>query len=243
AGPHSGTRCHCCVRRAPRRPHGSLQWPKRQGSFSAPSGRSQSVCCTTSPTNGPRAWWSWRFSLPSTSAPASTRAATSRFMWSGVPSARGPRGRSPAPGVPAKNSRDDGTLASGAKGATTVVMSRRRRWSLLAAVSSALLLIALDNSVLYTALPTLTRELGADGSASLWIVTAYPVVMAGLLLGAGTLGDRVGHVRMFHTGLVIFGAASLVATFAPTAGVLIAARALLAVGAATMMPATLALIR
>jgi len=124
-----------------------------------------------------------------------------------------------------------------------VVMSRRRRWSLLAAVSSALLLIALDNSVLYTALPTLTRELGADGSASLWIVNAYPVVMAGLLLGAGTLGDRVGHVRMFHTGLVIFGAASLVATFAPTAGVLIAARALLAVGAATMMPATLALIR
>src|SRR5699024_10555119 len=94
------------------------------------------------------------------------------------------------------------------------------------------------------ALPiSLTRDLGADGSASLWIVNAYPVVMAGLLLGAGTLGDRVGHVRMFHTGLVIFGAASLVATFAPTAGVLIAARALLAVGAATMMPATLALIR
>lgn len=122
-------------------------------------------------------------------------------------------------------------------------MSRRRRWSLLATVSSALLLIALDNSILYTALPTLTRELGADGSASLWIINAYPVVMAGLLLGAGTLGDRVGHVRMFRTGLVIFGVASLLAAFAPTAAVLIAARALLAVGAATMMPATLALIR
>src|SRR5690625_5493394 len=122
-------------------------------------------------------------------------------------------------------------------------MSRRRRWSLLAAVSSALLLIALDNSVLYTALPTLTRELGADGSASLWIVNAYPVVMAGLLLGAGTLGDRIGHRRMFVVGLLIFGLASLAAAFSVSPGMLIASRALLAVGADVMMSATLALIR
>lgn len=122
-------------------------------------------------------------------------------------------------------------------------LSVRRRWALLITVSAGLLMITLDNSILYTALPTLTAELGASGSQSLWIINAYPLVMAGLLLGSGTLGDRVGHTRMFLVGLVIFGLASLLAAFAPTAGVLIAARAVLAVGAAAMMPATLALIR
>jgi len=124
----------------------------------------------------------------------------------------------------------------------TMVLSTARRWTLLVTVAAGLLLIMLDNSILYTALPTLTRELGASSSESLWIINAYPLVMVGLLLGAGTLGDRVGHRRMFLIGLVLFGAASLVAAFSPTALVLIAARALLAVGAAVMMPATLALI-
>ena len=117
------------------------------------------------------------------------------------------------------------------------------RWLTLVAVSFGLLLIALDNSVLYTALPTLTRELGATPSEALWIINAYPLVMAGFLLGAGTLGDRVGHRRMFIIGLTVFGAASVVAAFAPTGGILIVARGLLALGAAVMMPATLALIR
>lgn len=117
------------------------------------------------------------------------------------------------------------------------------RWLLLVLVGAALLLITLDNSILYTALPTITSELGATSSESLWIINAYPVAMTGLLLGAGTLGDRFGHRRMLTVGLVIFGAASLIAAFAPSAGVLIAARALLAVGAASMMPATLATIR
>ncbi|MGM7670239.1 MFS transporter [Microbacterium sp. A93] len=118
-----------------------------------------------------------------------------------------------------------------------------RRWLLLVTVSAGVLLITLDNTILYTALPTLTAELGADASESLWIINAYPLVMCGLLLGAGTLGDRYGHRRLFLTGLVVFGVASLVAAFAPVVSVLIAARALLAVGAACMMPATLALIR
>lgn len=122
-------------------------------------------------------------------------------------------------------------------------MTRTRRWLLLAVVAAALLLITLDNSILYTALPTLTAELGANGTESLWIINAYPLVMAGLLLGAGTLGDRVGHTRMFLIGLVIFGAASVLAAFSPTPIILILARAVLAVGAAAMMPATLALIR
>lgn len=123
------------------------------------------------------------------------------------------------------------------------LLTKTQRWSLLVTVGAGLLLVTLDNSILYTALPTLTEQLGATGSQSLWVINAYPVVMAGLLLGTGTLGDRIGHRRMFLIGLVIFGGASSVAAFAHTPIVLIAARALLAVGAATMMPATLALIR
>lgn len=122
-------------------------------------------------------------------------------------------------------------------------MTATRRWLLLVTVAAGLLLVTLDNTILYTALPTLTAQLGATGAQSLWIINAYPVVMAGLLLGSGTLGDRIGHVRMFVVGLMVFGLASLVAAFSPTAWILVAARALLAVGAAAMMPATLALIR
>ncbi|MFC4256454.1 MFS transporter [Altererythrobacter xixiisoli] len=117
------------------------------------------------------------------------------------------------------------------------------RWGVLLLVSAGLLLVTLDNSILYTALPTLTRELDAGSSAMLWIVNAYPLVMAGLLPGAGTLGDRFGHRWLFLAGLAIFGLASLLAAFAPSAAMLIGARALLAVGAAAMMPATLSLIR
>ncbi|HEL2956818.1 TPA: MFS transporter [Stenotrophomonas maltophilia] len=121
-------------------------------------------------------------------------------------------------------------------------LSRARRWALLFTVAAGLLLVTLDNSVLYTALPTLTEELSASAGQALWIINAYPLVMAGLLLGAGTLGDRIGHRRMFLIGLVVFGTASLAAAFADSAAQLIAARAFLAVGAAAMMPATLALI-
>ncbi|MFH9733859.1 MFS transporter [Streptomyces sp. NPDC017260] len=124
-----------------------------------------------------------------------------------------------------------------------MVLSTKRRWLLLTVVSAGLLLITLDNSILYAALPTLVEDLGASSSESLWIINAYPVVMAGLLLGSGTLGDRVGHRRMFLIGLVVFGTASLAAAFSSNPEALIAARAFLAVGAAAMMPATLALIR
>jgi DHA2 family multidrug resistance protein-like MFS transporter len=123
------------------------------------------------------------------------------------------------------------------------LLGPRRRWTLLVTVGAGLLLITLDNSILYTALPTLTRELDASWTESLWIINAYPLVMTGLLLGAGTLGDRFGHRLMFLAGLAVFGLASFLAATAPTPEVLIAARGLLAVGAAAMMPATLALIR
>jgi MFS transporter, DHA2 family, multidrug resistance protein len=122
-------------------------------------------------------------------------------------------------------------------------MSPSNRWLVLAIVSSALFLIVIDMTVLYTALPTLTHELRATATEKLWIINAYPLVVAGLLPGVGTLGDRLGHKRMFMAGLVVFGLASLGAAFSPTPAWLIAARALLAVGAAMMMPATLSLIR
>lgn len=122
-------------------------------------------------------------------------------------------------------------------------MEKQNRWLVLAIVSSALFLIVVDMTVLYTALPTLTHDLAASASQKLWIVNAYALVVAGLLPGLGALGDRVGHKPMFMGGLAVFGLASLLAAYAPTPAILIGARALLAVGAAMMMPATLSIIR
>lgn len=122
-------------------------------------------------------------------------------------------------------------------------MANAKRWLILAIVSSALFLIVIDMTVLYTALPTLTRELSANASEKLWIVNAYPLVMAGLLPSMGVLGDRLGHKKLFNLGLAVFGVASLIAAFSPVPALLIAARVLLAVGAAMMMPATLSIIR
>lgn len=104
-------------------------------------------------------------------------------------------------------------------------------------------MIGLDNSILYTALPELSEQLHATSLQQLWIINAYALMLAGLLLGTGTLGDKIGHRRMFVIGLWIFGIASLTAALAPGAWELVAARAFLGLGASIMMPATLALIR
>ena len=118
-----------------------------------------------------------------------------------------------------------------------------RRWLVLAITASGLFLICVDLTVLYVALPALTRDLGASNAERLWILNAYPIVVAGLLPGLGTLGDRHGHRRLFIAGLIVFGLASLAAAYAPSAAALIAGRAGLGVGAGLMMPATLAIIR
>ncbi|NMO18703.1 MFS transporter [Pyxidicoccus fallax] len=122
-------------------------------------------------------------------------------------------------------------------------MGSQKKWLVMAVVSVALLLIVIDMTVLYTALPVMTHELGASASAKLWIINAYTLVVSGLLLGMGTLGDRLGHKRLFLAGLVVFGGASACAAFSPSAAALIASRAALGVGAAMMMPATLSIIR
>ncbi|ASA20185.1 MFS transporter [Paenibacillus donghaensis] len=122
-------------------------------------------------------------------------------------------------------------------------MSTFKRWMVLAIVSSALLLIVMDMTILYTALPSLTHDLGASASEKLWILNGYSLVMAGLLPAMGTLGDRLGYKKIFSLGLVVFTAASLTAAFSPVPLILVAARVLLAVGASMMMPATLSIIR
>lgn len=97
-------------------------------------------------------------------------------------------------------------------------------------------MIGADNSILYTALPVLRSQLHTTEVEGLWIINSYSLVLAGLLLGTGTLGDKIGHRRMFEIGISIFGLASLACSFAHTPLALIAARAALGVGAATMMP-------
>src|SRR5262249_31273499 len=89
------------------------------------------------------------------------------------------------------------------------------RWAILAIVSSAVFLIVVDMTVLHTALPTLTRDLGASASEKLWIINPYSLVVAGLLPGCGTLADKIGHKRMLVIGPCIFGLASLAAAYSP----------------------------
>lgn len=117
-----------------------------------------------------------------------------------------------------------------------------RRWLALAVLCLSLVLIVLDNTVLNVALPTLVRELGASTTALQWMVDAYVIVFAGLLLTAGALGDRFGRRRALQLGLVIFALASGLAAFSGTSGHLISARAVMGLGAAFVMPATLSII-
>lgn len=122
-------------------------------------------------------------------------------------------------------------------------MHANKRWLILAILTSTLFLIVVDMTVLYTALPRIMQTLDASASEKLWIINAYPLVVAGLLPGAGMLSDRIGHKRLFMTGLPLFALASWCAAFSPSAQMLIASRVFLAVGAAAMMPATLAIVR
>ena len=120
--------------------------------------------------------------------------------------------------------------------------AHEKRWLALAVLCLSLLLVVLDNTILNVALPTLVDELDASTSDLQWIVDSYVLVFAGLLLTAGSLGDRFGRVRSLTGGLVVFGAGSVLAAFATTSGQLISTRALMGLGAAFVMPATLSII-
>ena len=117
-----------------------------------------------------------------------------------------------------------------------------RRWWTLAVLSLSLVIIGLDNTVLNVELPTLQRTFHATAAELQWMVDAYVLVFAGLLLTMGALGDRFGRARALQVGLVIFAVSSIAATLSTEAIHLIAARIAMGVGGALIMPSTLSII-
>jgi EmrB/QacA subfamily drug resistance transporter len=121
-------------------------------------------------------------------------------------------------------------------------VASRWQWWALGVLSLAVVVIGMDNFILNLALPTLVRELRATASQLQWLVDAYVVVFAGLLLTTGAVGDRFGRKRLLTLGLLVFVAASAASAWAGSAEVLIGARAALGVGAAMIFPATLSIV-
>ena len=119
----------------------------------------------------------------------------------------------------------------------------RRRWLALAVLMLPVLLVAVDNTVLAFAVPSISEELSPSGTQILWVVDAYPLILASLLVPMGSFADRFGRRRMLLIGSAGFTAVSVLAAFAPSAEWLIAGRAGMAVFGAALMPATLSLIR
>src|SRR5215470_16587848 len=118
----------------------------------------------------------------------------------------------------------------------------RRKWAMLAVLCLSLLVIVVDTTIVNVALPTLARQLHATTSGLQWIVDAYTLAFASLLLLAGALADRYGRHRALAAGLAAFAAASLAAALTRTTGELIAARAAMGMAAAFIMPATLSIL-
>jgi EmrB/QacA subfamily drug resistance transporter len=122
----------------------------------------------------------------------------------------------------------------------------RRRWAILGVLMLSLLIVVLDNSILNVAIKTISTPaptgLGATQSELEWAINAYTLVFAGLLFTAGLLGDRLGRKKVLLGGLVVFGAGSALAAFSGSPVQLITFRALMGLGAAFVMPATLAVL-
>ncbi len=118
----------------------------------------------------------------------------------------------------------------------------RRRWAILSVLCVSLLVVNLDSTILNVAMPTIVRDLHASSSDLQWIVDVYAIVFAGLLLVLGSLGDRIGRKRVFVFGLLVFALGSAASAFSGTPHLLIAARGLMGVGAAAIMPSTLSIL-
>ncbi len=119
----------------------------------------------------------------------------------------------------------------------------QRRWMILAVLCTSLLIIVIGNTSLNVALPKMSEALGLTNSQQQWVVDAYSLIFAGMLFTAGTLGDRFGRKGFMQAGIVMFGAASAYATFvADSAAQVIAARAVMGIGGALVMPATLSIL-
>ncbi|GAA0399793.1 MFS transporter [Acrocarpospora corrugata] len=125
----------------------------------------------------------------------------------------------------------------------TSSVTNARKWGTLVISCLAMLLLALDLTVLHLAIPKLVEDMGPSATQLLWILDIYGFALAGLLITMGNLGDRIGRRRLLLIGTAAFGAASALTAYAPTPELLIAARALLGVAGATIMPSTLSIIR
>jgi EmrB/QacA subfamily drug resistance transporter len=117
-----------------------------------------------------------------------------------------------------------------------------RRWWTLGVLCLSLMVISVDNTILNVALPSIVKDLGAKGSELQWIIDSYTIVFAGLLLTAGSLGDRFGRKKALTAGLVLFATFSVFASFATSPGMLIAARGLMGIGGALIFPTTLSIL-
>ncbi|MBP2325133.1 DHA2 family multidrug resistance protein-like MFS transporter [Kibdelosporangium banguiense] len=122
-------------------------------------------------------------------------------------------------------------------------MATRREWLGLVVIVLPCLLVSMDLSVLFYALPFLSADLAPSSSQLLWILDLYGFVLAGFLITMGTLGDRIGRRKVLLAGAAVFGVASVVAAYSSSTEMLIIARALLGIGGATLAPSTLSLIR
>ncbi|MFF1629777.1 MFS transporter, partial [Streptomyces sp. NPDC058272] len=126
---------------------------------------------------------------------------------------------------------------------TAAVEKRPGRWLALSVLVLAVLLVAVDATVLGLATPYISEDLKPSGTQLLWIGDVYSFVIAGLLVSMGSLGDRIGRKKLLLVGATAFGVISVLNAYATTPELMILARALLGVAGATLMPATLALIR
>ncbi len=125
---------------------------------------------------------------------------------------------------------------------TTSGTADRRTWLGLAVLTLPVFLVSMDVSVLYLAIPSITDALAPSAAQQLWILDIYGFLIAGLLITMGNVGDRVGRRRILLAGAALFGVASVIAAFAPSPEILIAARALMGIGGATLLPSSLSLI-
>ncbi|MGV9247680.1 MFS transporter [Streptomyces sp. NPDC003710] len=121
-------------------------------------------------------------------------------------------------------------------------LSARRRWTVLAVCALSMFLVGLDTTIVNVGLPVIGRGLGVGTRSLEWVVDAYTVVLASLLIASGALADRFGRRRVFRCGLIVFGVASLACAVAPSLGLLVAARVVQGVGASMLSPVALAIV-
>jgi EmrB/QacA subfamily drug resistance transporter len=128
------------------------------------------------------------------------------------------------------------------RGSAVPDLTRRRRLLVLAICCSSLFIVGLDNTIVNLALPSIRRDLGSSLSGLQWVIDAYTLVLASLLMLGGSTGDRFGRRRTFQTGLILFGIGSLLCSLAPSTNWLIAFRALQAIGGSMLNPVAMSII-